>query len=526
MPGFACVRRMLLAVLFLGSSTQASTFYLSPGGNDANSGRSADAPWRTFAQAFGTMSAGDELILLDGLYSESAGTGTISDAGRNSAQPPNGSGDSSLTVVRALHPGSVSVLGTLILGTSKQKASYVAIRDITFEGGGVLYNTSYLVIQRCGFHDTSEGGGAVFDIGTNDGEWGNTYNLIEDVWIWGRDRAMAMNYRSDNNVWRRVVIRGDGCSSADCATGNNPNHGIVVYDSAEVSLQNVLVVDRILDGGSGYGDFTTAQHTSGRAFGHIEWLGTISLHSEDACYELEADETFPNDPTFRLENVVGWDCVDTGVNTWGIRATRTDLVNATFFLRGGNSAAVRIPAGQTAGTIKRVIVAGADRLATDIGYPFTYFDTFGNWSDGVDRDASCSAGCRTTDPLHDGSRPSLRYVLRIEPDSPLHGAGDGGSDIGANVTTRYGADGTYYGQPRFNELTSVSLWPWPNEDRIKRDLCTNTGETRGFCSKSSLTDYVWTYLGNAAPSDVGQSSNGVVFRRPPIPIPFLPPVMR
>jgi hypothetical protein len=40
--------------------------------------------------------------------------------------------------------------------------------------------------------------------------------------------------------------------------------------------------------------------------------------------------------------------------------------------------------------------------------------------------------------------------------------------------------------------------PWPNEARIKTEMC--AGVTRGFCSATSLTDYIWGYLGNPAPA--------------------------
>jgi hypothetical protein len=47
--------------------------------------------------------------------------------------------------------------------------------------------------------------------------------------------------------------------------------------------------------------------------------------------------------------------------------------------------------------------------------------------------------------------------------------------------------------------TTQILWPWPNEARIKKEMCTDAGVTRGFCSATSLTDYVWNYLGNGNP---------------------------
>ena len=514
----------LAAIAFLSlSSLPAATFFVSPAGDDSNSGRTEPSAWKSFSRAFNAMAPGDELVLLEGTYSETAGTGYISYLGENSAQPPSGASLAAVTRVHARRPGTVKIIGALWLGRSFEKCSYVSIEGITFEGGGALYNTSFVTIRQSGFHDVSLGSDAVFGIGTNDGEWGNTNNLVEDVWIWGRNRAIASNYRADNNVWRRVVVRGDGCGSGQCTGSGNPNVGITVYDSANVSLQNVLVVDRILAGGTSYADFATAQHTSGRAFGNNEWLGTISLNSEDSCYIFEADETSLKNPAWRLHDVIGWNCTSTGFNASGEADSATELLNGTFLVRGGDGVAVRVPAEQARNTIARVIVTGTARYATNIGTDYTYFDQHGQWADGLDYAGRCVEGCKTSDPLQDGNPPSLRYPTRIEPGSLLKGAA-AGADIGANVEFRYGADGTFSGQPGYNELSSVPLWPWPNEDLIRADLCAS--ETRGLCSRQSLTEYVWTLLGNPVPPELGLEPHAPSRHKPPIPFPYRRPVWR
>jgi hypothetical protein len=100
------------------------------------------------------------------------------------------------------------------------------------------------------------------------------------------------------------------------------------------------------------------------------------------------------------------------------------------------------------------------------------------------------------------SNPGLKYILRTETGSPVAGTGEGGANIGANVTKRY-QDGTQ---------TAVDLWPWPNEARIKKEMCTDAGVTRGFCAPGNnpatgnpitLTNYVWEYLGNPYPGTSG-----------------------
>lgn len=98
-------------------------------------------------------------------------------------------------------------------------------------------------------------------------------------------------------------------------------------------------------------------------------------------------------------------------------------------------------------------------------------------------------------------RPQTRAAIH-----PLrHGAG--GADMGANVLYRYGTDDTRHRQAGYNTLTGTQLWPWPNEARIKAEMCAAT--SRGFCSAGlrkdgkqpiSLTSYIWEAVGNAMPA--------------------------
>jgi hypothetical protein len=105
-------------------------------------------------------------------------------------------------------------------------------------------------------------------------------------------------------------------------------------------------------------------------------------------------------------------------------------------------------------------------------------------------------GCGSPTIPHDASLlaadPKLSHLLM------------GASSRGATVVKRY-TDGT---------LTDVDLWPFPNQDAIKQDLCAGPDGTKlngvnintrghnatGFCaSGKSLTGYVWEQLGSASP---------------------------
>jgi hypothetical protein len=462
----------------------ADAYYISPTGQDSNDGRSEARPFRTFAHAFSVVPGGGTLVLLDGVYSVAAGTGTIHYSGTGSGQPPSGTASKSTQVV-ALHPGQVTVGGALFLGRSTRKDSYIRIVGITFQGSGDLYNTSYVTVKDCGFHGP-------FSIGTNDHDHGNTRNLIEDVWIWASgQRIIAGNYRSHENVWRRVLVRGDGCGTAECAGDGNPNVGITVYDSHDVSLQNVVVIDRILSGSdSPYADFAVAQHATDSQYylGRCEWLGTLSLGAPDVGYYFEPDAVI--DPTIRIVDAVAWDAESDGFNL--AREGSITLQNLTAKALGGD--AVRVAPQLTSGTVSNVLVAGATRYGINSAIKPAYVNVHGAAT--AYNQTSCSVGCYAEDPIANGS---LKYITRIEPRSFLSGRGEGTSDIGANIVYRYGVDGARFGDAGYNILTAYSLWPWPNETRIKSEMCGQSGVTRGFCSAASLTRYVWEYLGSTLP---------------------------
>ncbi|MDO8521176.1 MAG: Ig-like domain-containing protein, partial [bacterium] len=497
--------------------TTGTTYYLSPTGLDTNTGLSQTAPFKTFAKAFSVLPAGGELVLLDGTYGVAQGTGIInwdtSAYGANTAQIPSGISRSQMTYIHALNPGNVKIMGELFIGRSFRKDSYIKIEGITFEGGGSLYNTSYVIVRNSGFHDVTQGTGSVFGIGSGDHTQGNTFNLIEDVWIWGQDRLIAINYRADNNVWRRVLVRGDGCNSASCTNSGGPNVGITVYESKNVSLQNVFVVDRILNGGTPYGDFATAMHTSGFPFGNNEWLGTISLNAPDVGYYFEADIATLS-PTRRVRNAIAWNSFGAGFNVQS--SGNTDVQNGTFKTSGGSSDSFRLrDADSSSDVITNIIALGNGRDGVNTIADSNYVDVYGTWSDAAYRpgEGVCLTGCKTSDPLADGS---LKYITRIENGSPLKGTSAGGADYGANVMYRYGTDGSFWGDAGYNALTTNQLWPFSNEARIKKEMCTDTGVTRGFCSSGSLTQYIWEAAGSSMPADLygTVSSSGTYYISP------------
>ncbi|MEP7156194.1 MAG: InlB B-repeat-containing protein [Betaproteobacteria bacterium] len=479
--------------------------YISPGGNNAADGLTPGTAWKTFAKAFSSMTAGGELILLDGNYSVASGTGYISYLGTNSGQPPSGSGLNTMTYIHAQNPGKVTVTGELFIGRSTRKDSYIKIQGITFVGGGTLYNTSFVTIKDSGFN-------GAFGIGTNDHANGNTDNLIEDVWVWAAEqRIIAINYQADRNVWRRILVRGDGCSTAECTGSGNPNVGFTVYDSSDVSVQNVLVVDRILSAaarsaGNDYADFASAQHTASAAryLGRNKWLGSMSINAPDSGFWFEADYTIAGATTWTLQDVVA---LGKGIGGINVGSTGPSVIsNATLINLDQTNDGLRVAPGSPGGSVNNLIVKGFNRGLNSYLKP-AYTDTFGSAQ--LYNQTTPTVGVRTTNPQADGTPASLKYPVRVEAGSILKSSGLNGADTGANVIYRYGVDGSRFGDAGYEALGTKALWPWPNQARIKQEMCAATA--RGFCSTAarldgqkavSVTSYVWEQLGSPVPVDI------------------------
>jgi hypothetical protein len=180
------------------------------------------------------------------------------------------------------------------------------------------------------------------------------------------------------------------------------------------------------------------------------------------------------------------------------------LENLLAHSRRGDAIRVAPELSTLGGTLRNAIALGMGRYAINSAYVPSHVST-GNSSRAYNQ-TDCRVGCYRGDVLSDGS---LKYLLRVEAGSRLKGAGAGGADIGPQIVLRYGADGSKFGAPGFNAATTTPLWPWPNEDRIKREMC--EGTTRGFCTPAkrldgaqpvTLTSYIWEALGSPIPKGI------------------------
>ncbi|WP_196138875.1 hypothetical protein [Aliikangiella sp. G2MR2-5] len=509
-------------------------YYISPEGDDSNDGRSQSKPWKSFSYAFNhsDFEAGDTLFLMPGDYSIAKGTGILRSVDYHgkalpySAGIPSGRGRDFPTRLSALKPGTVKLTGEgntqpLFLGRKREKARFIEIDGLKVEGGSALYNTQYVAIKNSGIY------GGLY-VGTGDHHQGNTHNLIEDVWVWAANRrAIAMNYRAHYNVWRRVVVRGEGCDKAGCesAPKADPSIGFTVYDSHDVSVQNMMVVDRLLRADKPYGDFATAQHTtrervkasnqSGKPIdgshyylGRNEWLGSMSVNSQDFSLHFEADNvTEGEEPVWTIKHFVSLGNTLGGINIGNKPYNYDDadrppsiIENASIFLSQAkpNVSAIRVSPEQDSVIIRNSLTIGATRTGYNArGSEVSNSASFDPKATEKPFDVSdCDGECKVlpASPIRNGF---IQYPVDVENGSNINNW-LAQNNVGARVVQRYGRSGSFFGDEGYNELTDESLWPWTNEARIVAEMCFDAKVERGFCQgeKPSLSQYIWEFFGS------------------------------
>lgn len=499
-----------------------ATYYMATTGNDANNG-SAGAPWATFAHAFSVMHGGDNLIVKNGTYTQSL------------VGMPSGSVGNYTTVKAETDFGvTLDVSGqpdTFVYGVNVVTKSYVLVQGFRVVASQTAVNngpiaieySDHIILERCGAsYGRVTNNAASIDVGDS------SYCLVEECYAFGGCRYQFLVYHSDHCIVRRCVARvdywNDGLQCAcftnydssqtawmnnialdsdtvNCAQGNGlygawyfenkPDYSVPAYhyDTSNLLDGNLMVNIRPTIYGAGLNDKISGTHTvknmvllnSPSGFNALlppnPQISSTFIASNWTVYGLTG-------PTYDPSNGVAAGGTGLGVQDTGITAS---IQNSVFF--------------------KNTQFGIADHVTTDYNVYYQNAAPTGAHF-GVTAPTLGAHDQTTLDPSTHG----MLYPVRIETGSALKTAGQGGAQIGADVTFQVGAPGTLYGDPGWNTVTTTPLWPFPNEDVIKADMASYHGPggvgTRGFCAPANgrngrpltLTSYIWEQLGNACPA--------------------------
>ncbi len=482
-------------------------------GNDANSCNSKSTACGTIRAGILKMLGGDELVIGDGTY-----TGTSN----RIYGLPTGTAQSYTKIYAENDWGvTLSATGNNIYEPPVDiRANYVLIRGlkvINFLGEKFSLRGDYIKVIRSAT-DGAGGSSGSFVV------YGN-YGLVEESYSWGGPNRYVFRTShayggGDYAIFRRNVCRWDYSNT------NEPQSCFANYDTSFTFYQNNIAIDGIdnraqdhtYDGLKGF--FTP----NGASETHFD--GSISLNMEGAGFWIE-DSPVAN---VTLTNCVAWDNKNHAnastdgypPRTFYSRAGSGPLVlnHCTFGSSGWTSRVIDSDLG-TEDTIKNSIIANFTAItdyAEDGFNTSNYNDYYGN-AGGRNKSGGMGPNSITINPFTNG----LSYLPRIEDGSTLKNSGEAAGQIGAQITKRVGVSGTLYGEQGWNETTSEDLWPFPNEDVIKRDMASfykSAGQAytgspemigaRGFAASGNglyggpitLTSYIWEYLGNPCPADI------------------------
>lgn len=501
------------------SAVYPETYYVATGGLDSNPGTYGE-PWATFEHAYPSMHSGDTLIIRNGTYDQvfHGGDRTYDQEifSHYGEGIPSGTSNA-YTVIKAENDWGVTVADELLI----TPGSYIHIQGIHFDEGGFLSGSDHIKIIRCSFVGTvCEDNTTVIDAGT-----GCSYILFEECFAYGCGRYKFMGYGDQGVATEKIIFR--RCVSRHDYHDPDPGWGrqcatFTSYDCHDFLMQNCISINSGDDDPSLYGYL----------YGGI-WFENKETTPEDnsgvvqGCIFLDlAGAAAINDPNNNgnrtVENCVFWDSkggylagVKSGSptlsldhltigNIWG------DFQDQSYAWGTG----VYTDDGFSYSEFTNSIITNcnsygiADHVNSDYNNYYENTENFGN---------TWETPTPVAGPNDRFINPELKYICRVEDDSPLKGAASDGGDIGATILNRYGVSGTLWGEPGYDSLTQEPLWPFPNEGIVKEKMSSwpgpNDGE-RGFCAGGTglyggpitLTSYIWEYLGNPCPSEFVDTS--------------------
>lgn len=464
----------------------SAIYYIATDGNDTTGDGTYATPWKTFTKANPYVVDGGTIVYKNGTYDY---------ANSNIVDPSSGS-PSGYTCIVAETAGSVTIDGGSsyscinISGSATYRPQYIIVdgfkcinaggeQNVLVRGANDGAKAQHVYIRNTGARDADGLNEAIWSLGA--------YAIncwFEQCWAWGVSRVHFLIYgyypeagaphTSECGVIR-CVSRIDGT-----LTGAAGSNNYIIYGASQCYIINCIAIDNN-NANDPEGSF---RHRSGYTF-NSKLYGNMSVNvSSYTHYSIDGTST-------TLENNVGWDNVD----TYAMTMTQNPITNMNHMTLKGGLTAVGYTNSATNISIKNSLYIGPD---DGQGGNYTHYDCDNGAMSGV----SPSSGT-----------PNMDYICRIESDSPCKDTGSPSGDRGANILYKYNKDLT---------LSADSLWPFPNEDRIKTDFsesyayfgnvpATST-QTRGFCdpSVSSLTEYIWEYeFGNPNPyAESGSESPG------------------
>ncbi len=411
------------------NNSEINAYYISPDGNDQNSGTSPGNPWATFNRAWEDIMPGDTLILMDGVYYQ-----TLAPNKRN------GEPGKPITI-KAQNDGQAIIDGQnqrLAVSLAYQPnewwvGSYFVIEGIVARNSSEsvyeIMGSNNILRRVSGYDANTDTNSHVFSIAFGDN------NLLEDCVAAGTGRKMIMVFgdSASGNVIRRCLARFDDWRGLDSCHGHWPwGDGIQIYNSTDTIIENSIAIGAV----SGWQMSIQNQDPDKVTFNN-KLLGSISINAGVNW-----------DGQLRFWGPGQVDPVSSPNQSCGLWTSSWYSSRAGLALYGQN--------------MDNLLIQDSF-LANNAGVGFSTFSTNQNVNGTLNRVTIVDNGLDAPEGIGVSIHPDLDGFTVTN--SKIDGTGHNGS--GARLQYRYEngvlLDGT-------NGKAKEPLWPWPMQERILAEL--------------------------------------------------------
>jgi len=440
------IAAMVLVVMLMGSEAHAATYYLSTQGADSNSGNSSNSPWKTFSFAIPKLLPGDTLILVDGIYNGSNSGYPSIQCGVNAV---NGTAQTPISI-RAENERKAFLQGTgnewVLFIRDCSYWSFHGLRLASADTNGssqaqAIYalTSSHLSFQRLLVsHNNRYQNSALLILEYTDD------SLIEESEFYSFHRHGVSASHGNNNTFRRNYVNSRNYADLSGGYPSDPkgsgDGGITVYPGSNNIVENNIIEN-------------TGVGLNIQAYGDSvanKYLGNIILNADYGVLMVARGSSLSRMPrdTF-IENLVALNSKYYGFYFRANKNTQCENCMALDSQLGGFAADKPVSLGgdgsptvffQNSLAVNNSSYGFFVDSQEDFGVNFS--NAFVHWKNFKTDDGSKLSNTSTIDPLLNSCK------VFIPDSSPLKGAGESGSDIGANILYRY----------QDELLTTTPLW--------------------------------------------------------------------
>jgi len=421
-----------------------ATYYISPTGNDANSGTSEAQAWATFDRAWQDIYPGDTLVLLDGIYYQSL-----------RPNKRNGTSDNPITI-RAKNDGQAIIDGQYTripvqLGETWPGpiGNYFVIEGIVARNSSssvyFIWGGQHNILRRVsGYNANTDDNNHVFSI------WADN-NLIEDCIAGGTGRKMIMIYEGQNNIIRRCIADWSSWDGRDFCGVSWPNGGnIHIYNADNNIVENSIAVGPVAK----WSVLIQANDTSVQAVGN-KILGSIAINAG-----MNSDGTVkdygsrPQPTSCTDETDFDWPSHRVGFVLYGQGILQDNLFQDIFAWGNAGLGFTFHPGTSYNPQNNNNVLRRATIINNGLDNPEGPWGEYG----GIGTDALLYE-LNHLDSIEDSQ------IGQILVDWPNYYNG------GQRVTTSMNGNGAQLSYRYVDGvLTTQPLWPWPMDDRTQREL--------------------------------------------------------